>query len=709
MSYRLGIDTGGTYTDAVLVNEQNDIVAAFKSLTTRHELTLGIGNALAGLPAEQLQQVNLVSLSTTLTTNSVVEGRGAPVCALLPGYNPTHIEKSGLLDILGEEHVITLAGGHNAMGNEREPLDLESARQAILDNRDRVSAFAISGMFGVRNNSHEQQLRQLVKELSGKPAACGHELASSLGAPRRALTVVLNARMIPYIEHLILSVKQILSDLEINATLMMVKGDGSLVNTETALQQPVGTVLSGPAASVIGACTLSGVRNAIVADMGGTTTDIAIVTNGQPELSEDGAKVGDWQPMIEAVRVYSVGLGGDSDVRFRTGEGLAIGPRRVVPLSLLAHQYPQVLPYLRQQLEASPNARNNRFALRLESNQALMSQLSPAEKEAWDALEKEPIELEWAVNHNRSLARSLARLERMGLVIFSGFTPSDAAHVLGFCHHWCNEAAELAALIWVQQMRRVYGFGRWERGDAITPCRQVIEQITQITCQKLIEAGLHQHGRLNDANTLRLTELLTGLILGDKRFSAENPLFKLNFAPDYPVVAVGAPASSFYPGVAEQLNLELIIPPYAEVANAVGAVMGAVVQRAHITITQPLHGQFRLFRKEGPQDFSSLAEAIACAEELAQNEALQLAEQAGATAIKIQLSRENNEVDHDIDGYLFLDTRITATASGRPSCRLLDLSATAIDAQETDVEAISTADANTAAQNTLAAHSSYPG
>ncbi|MDX1380162.1 MAG: hydantoinase/oxoprolinase family protein, partial [Xanthomonadales bacterium] len=278
---RLGIDTGGTYTDAVLVDADNRIVAAAKRLTTHHDLTLGIGEALDALPAAQLGGVGLVALSTTLSTNAVVEGRGAPVAVLLPGYGPQQVEKSGLLDLFEADLVVTLPGGHDASGREREPLDLGQARTAIEQRLPRVSAFAISSMFGVRNPLHEITLRDLVREIGSRPVTCGHELASDLDAPRRALTAALNARMVPVIQDLILAVQRILRERAIGAPLMMVKGNGSLINIETALAQPVGTVLSGPAASVVGACALSGLRNAIIADMGGTTTDIAVVSGGQ--------------------------------------------------------------------------------------------------------------------------------------------------------------------------------------------------------------------------------------------------------------------------------------------------------------------------------------------------------------------------------------------------------------------------------------------
>ena len=339
---KLGIDTGGTYTDAVLVDGGNRIVAAAKRLTTRHDLTQGIDHVLAALPQALLGEVGLVALSTTLSTNSVVEGRGAPVGVLLPGYRAQQVRKSGLLDVFDDDLVATLPGGHDATGVAREELDEALTRETIRRQMGRVSAFAVSSMFGVRNPMHEIRVREWVREMSARPVTCGHELASGLDAPRRALTVALNARMVPIIQALIFAVQEILDRRNITAPLMMVKGNGSLINTGTAIREPVGTVLSGPAASVIGASALSGSGNAIIADIGGTTTDIAVVTDGRPELSSDGVRIGHWKPMVEAVRVISIGLGGDSEVRFSARTGIEIGPRRVVPLSLLAHLYPGI-------------------------------------------------------------------------------------------------------------------------------------------------------------------------------------------------------------------------------------------------------------------------------------------------------------------------------------------------------------------------------
>ena len=669
MSLRLGIDTGGTYTDAVIINEQNQVLVAVKSLTTRHNLAIGIGESIGKISTELLADIEMVSLSTTLTTNAVVEGNGAPVCALVAGLSETQVKKSGLGEILDDSLIIRLDGGHDASGRQVMPLDIETATAAILANKDKVSAFSVSAQFGVRNPSHEIQLQNLVTELTNMPVTCGHELATSLGAPRRALTASLNARMIPFIQDLIQAVETILQELKIQAPLMIVKGDGSIVNAETALVHPVTTILSGPAASVIGACALSGSRNAIIADMGGTTTDIAIVTDGQPELASEGARVGDWQPMVETVKVYSIGLGGDSEVRFYGGS-IALGPRRVVPLSLLAQQYPAVLKRLQAHLDDTPTPRHNRFVTRLERNQALINQFTPIEHQAWEMLEHGPAEMETLVFKNQDLAKAMARLERKGMVIYSGFTPSDAAHVLGNSSHWSVEGAKLAAQIWARQMRHLYGLGSWEKGNAVEPSERVFTLMNDAICQTLLEAGLHQENLLNEARSKNLAGLMGKLILKNGANDDDNALFGINFGKSHPLVAVGAPAETYYPKAAKSLNLELILPQYGHVANAVGAVMGSVVQRSEIIITQPTQGIFRIFHGATPFDVTELEDAFSQAEAIVKQQAHVLAKSAGAANVEIIIRHDNKHVISELDGELFVEAKISAIATGKPTLEL---------------------------------------
>ena len=160
----------------------------------------------------------------------------------------------------------------------------------------------------------------------------------------------------PLLNDLLVSVRGTMAELDIHAPLMVVKGDGSLVSADFAAQRPIETVLSGPAASVVGAQHMGEAASAVVVDMGGTTTDIAVLQAGRPRLNKDGAQVGRWRTMVEAIDVHTVGLGGDSRVWLDTEGEIQIGPRRVVPLSLLGRDSPEIKPVLAEQAELKRRA-----------------------------------------------------------------------------------------------------------------------------------------------------------------------------------------------------------------------------------------------------------------------------------------------------------------------------------------------------------------
>ena len=664
---RLGIDTGGTYTDAALVSDTQELAASAKSLTTHSDLSVGICEVINALPQDKLSRVGLVSLSTTLATNAVVEGRGTPVCLLLAGYKTHQIERSRLDLAVRGGHCVLLSGSHDAGGREAQPLDTKEAVASIEKYRDHVSAFGISGLFSVRNPAHEIALRDLVQTLSGKPVTCGYELATSLDAPRRAVTVAFNASLVPFIHQLIRAIQRILVEHGIHAPLMVVKGDGSLVAAEVALQKPVETVLSGPAASVVGASFLSGARSAIVADMGGTTTDIAIVTRGQPAISTDATLIGDWRPMIEAIRVFSVGLGGDSEVRFSGGEGLGIGPRRVIPMSLLAVSYPEVLDTLKRQRHGVATPRSNRFALQLFTDDSQLSELSSLQRTTWEQLSVAPLELDTLTATAPDKARAVAALVRNGMAIYSGFTPSDAAHVMGIADHWSTEAAQLATVIWARQMRHVYGWGNFDPEDTVTASRRVHKKVISIICRTILRACLAtDSSHQNRAQLEKVSRLFADWITGGGQI--DDGLLSINFNPEQSLVAVGAPACLYYPDASRLLGINLLLPEHSEVANAIGAVVGSVVQREHITITQPAQGVFRAHTRDAPRDFTDLKSACSWAETIALERARDRAARSGAVAINTTVTRDTNAVESDDQhNEVFFEARVTATASGRPA------------------------------------------
>jgi len=433
MSILLGIDTGGTYTDAVLFDNERGVISAAKALTTKRDLSIGIRNAIEAALPKPAPEIRLVSLSSTLATNAIVEGKGSRVCLLLIGYDSDTVARAGLEGVVASEHIILVQGGHTVTGEEKSPLDINAARQAILTHAPHVAAFAISGFFSVRNPMHELRAKRLARQLTKLPVTCGHELSTHLDAPRRALTAALNARLTPLLQQLILELRGILTSQGIHAPLMVVRGDGSLMDTTMALERPVETILSGPAASVIGARYLSNIEgDAFIIDIGGTTTDIATLHSGRPRLNLEGAWVGGQRTMIEAVDVRTIGLGGDSEVLLDRAGSLSVGPRRVIPLGLLAEQYPLVIDVLRRQLEqaADKHTVDTRMGslVTLERSPGIQqNSLTSTQQQILTVLNDGPIPLsqllEGSLEHQFLYQRSLDSLQEHGLIVAPSHRP----------------------------------------------------------------------------------------------------------------------------------------------------------------------------------------------------------------------------------------------------------------------------------------------
>ncbi|HOE52136.1 MAG TPA: hydantoinase/oxoprolinase family protein, partial [Methanomassiliicoccales archaeon] len=338
MELGLGIDTGGTYTDAALVElGTGKVIAKAKALTTRNDLSIGIAGSLRNLGDVPLKDVKLVSLSSTLATNSVVEGKGCRVALIIAGdaYN-------GSVPV---DHIIQVQGGHTIRGVPNCPIDLQAVEEYVAGIADQVDAIAISTFFSVRNPEHEIALKRMITSKWDLPVVCGHELSTQLGFQERTLTAILNAKLIPIMAELIQSVKKVLEEDGIKAPLMIVKGDGSLMGEQLAKERPVETILSGPAASLIGARNLTGENDAVVVDVGGTTTDIGVLRGGRPRLDPEGAIIGGWRTRVRAADISTSGIGGDSRVVVVNGQ-IMLGTLRVMPLCIASSQYPRVLERL---------------------------------------------------------------------------------------------------------------------------------------------------------------------------------------------------------------------------------------------------------------------------------------------------------------------------------------------------------------------------
>ena len=656
----LGIDTGGTYTDAVLWaqgrGEKGEVVAKAKALTTRHDLAQGIAGA-AGAVLESAgagpSSVALVSMSTTLATNALVEGQGGRVGLIMIGFADADLDRDGLRAALGSDPVLFLPGGHDVHGNAAR-LDLAALEEALPALAATVSGFAVCAYFAVRNPEHELAAAETIRARTGLPVTMSHELSAKLGGPRRALTTLLNARLIAMIDRLVAATEGFLAAHGIAAPLMVVRGDGALVSAAFARLRPIETILSGPAASLVGARHLTGLDAAVVSDIGGTTTDVAVLEGGRPRLDPEGATVGAYRTMVEAVAMRTFGLGGDSEVRLEDG-GLALGPRRLVPLALAAHAHGgAVIEALeRQALSRNPGRFDGRLVLRTGVPDRLAAGLTPVEERLYATVTREPQPLDRVLSSTVQ-AVALDRLVARGLVHISGFTPSDAAHTLGLQHNWNAEAARLGATLFSRRRDRL---GNLVAADAEALSRRVLAALTRRSAEAILETALAEDGH-DGARTVAHA-------LVQRALDRKGGIARLSLALDRPVIGLGASAPLHYAALSPLLGSGCVVPDDTDVANALGAVVGQVRVSAEAQVSQPQRGLFRVSSGEGIADFGEEEEALAAAEAAARRIAATRGAQAGADEAQITVSRDIRAAT--VEGErAFVEAIVTATASGRP-------------------------------------------
>lgn len=662
MTYLLGVDTGGTYTDAVVLDEAADsVVASAKALTSRPDLAIGVGEAIdAALAGAKVSpaDIAMVSLSTTLATNALVEGQGGRIALIAIGFNDADLGRAGLTEALRGDPVIRLSGGHNHAGNPVAALDLALLETELAKLDGGITGFAVAASFATRNPAHEVAARDMIREMTGKPVSCSHELSKALGGPKRALTAVLNARLIGMLDRLITACEGHLTAIGITARLMVVRGDGALVSATVAREKPIETILSGPAASIAGASWLTGETDALVSDIGGTTTDICLLRDGRPKIDPQGARVGPFRTMVEAVAMRTWGLGGDSEVHVVEGlaGGLQLGPRRLMPISLAAKHFPELVHATldRALAQDMPATDGGQFVIPLWSE--MPQGLDGREQIVVDRLADGPLRLGHAVQ-TRMESPALARLVGRGLVILAGVTPSDASHVLGLVDAWDAQAAEKAVMLFA---RRRTGAGTRIAETAEILARQIIDQLTAQTVDCLLQAGFAEDD----------------LDWSDPAALAQHPLTKagldqhkgvmrMQMSLGVPVVGLGASAATYYGAVGTRLGTRMVLPEHGGVANAIGAVVGQVRMQATGTVTSAGEGSFAVHFVDGPQLFGNRDAALSALETTLRAEAETAVRASGVEEIRFAVSRDIAEAEIE-NRMMFIEATVRVEASGRP-------------------------------------------
>lgn len=635
-----------------------DVLCKAKALTTREDLCIGIRGALEALDKASLSEVGVVALSSTLATNSVVEGKGCRVGLICIG--------SSYDGSVPADAMLVVPGGHDLQGREAEPLDESSAEIFIESIRGRVDGLAVNGYLAVRNPDHERRIRDMAKRILDVPVVCGHELSSSLGFNERAATCIMNARLIPVIDGLISSVRAVLSEKGINAPLMIVRGDGSMMSEVMARERPVETVLSGPAASLIGAKHLTGEDDAIVMDMGGTTTDIGILRGGRPRLDPEGAVIAGKRTRVVAAQIATSGIGGDSRI-FAVGRRVILSSVRVQPICMAACRWPSVRDHMLslRGKEARPvpdSSSEGGVVLESEMFWTISmprdpSMVSDTDMLLLDLLRDGPMSLSDAGRRLgvHPLSLNASRLESQGFLQRIGLTPTDILHAEGTYTDFDRESSLCA----------VEFLSRTARMDPLRFLDECKGRIRDKLCMELMKELLTEEvgtDRLGPAGEDLLMKAIRGTAGRD--YGCGINLRK-------PIIGIGAPAGVYIRWVGDAFGARVIVHPDSDVGNAVGAVTSSVSETLEVLIRPRPHGadgcRYLTFSRLGNHSYGTLEEAVDGSVATGSEFVRGLVEQAGATDISVAVERiERKYTIGGDDAESLMEMTLRITAAGRP-------------------------------------------
>lgn len=649
--FGLGIDAGGTYTDVVVFDfTSREVLETAKALTTKWDYTVGINNALDEVSSDWYRKIDLVAVSTTLATNAIVEGTGQ-LTGLILMMPP--------LGILPEEFSVptkVVSGKVDISGNELEPVDIDEIKRtaATLVKKHKCRAFAVSGYAGAVNPAHEIAAKEAIIQQTGLEVCCGHELSDLLDFRVRAHTAVLNAGIIPLLERFLGGVDSSLQSRGVSAPVMVVKGDGTLMQASQARLHPVETVLSGPAASIAGARYLTRLSAATIIDVGGTTSDIGRLDNGHVGVCEKGAVVGTWRTHVQAVDMHTLGLGGDSEVYVEKQE-LSVGPRRIAPVCWLASSRDchDAFEHVRNNVDyyADDTRLSEMFVVTGRPPDFSVNDHEIAILESLKKAPKTTLMLVEETGAGHPALLRMGRLEEEFIIQRCGLTPTDLLHTTGAVSLWDGDASATLLML-VSEMA----------GYTAEKLRENV--FTAISERLIFELVKRQLPLEYLGETLE--ESATAKALFDALLKGGNEHFSLSAELKQPVIGLGAAAEFFLKSPAQHLSAKLVIPRHASVANAIGAITSLVhvIRRGSITPTP--NGTFLLSGVAGSEQYRDFQEAHDCLISALQKEVRTLAQDAGTL---------EEQVDIDVDDRMgiaadgtkvFLERTIVAGITGVP-------------------------------------------
>ncbi len=596
-----------------------------------------------------------MSLSSTLATNSIVEGKRCRVGLVTIGrkYGYTvGVERFEYLDAQ-----LDLKGG---TVTKLSPGDVKGVLERM---RGKVDVLAVTGYMSVRNPSQERTVKSMAERMLGIPVVCGHELTSKLGFEARTNTAIINAGLIPTILDLIQAVEKALGDMGIDAPLMIVRGDGSIMNSKTAVRRPIETIMSGPASSLTSAMVHSGVKDALIADIGGTTTDLGMINGGFVRTLDSGAVVGGHRTRVRAADVSTYGIGGDSRISVERG-GLVLDPIRIIPICVAAHRWPGIRDRIAslESLDSSPSdevpdtefytlASNDRHSYLSDDDILFLKAIADRPQSVRQVSEAT------GIPYGRF---NLKGLETEGYVTRIGVTPTDILAAEGTYGEYDTEASRMAVGLLAHKAGMDIGAFIAEAK------RAVIEKICRCIMDHVIRLGTGRDS-LTDDERERIDD---AVVRGDGRDIWKDM--------DMPIVGIGAPVGAWLPPVAEFFGTELILPENYDVGNAIGAISSSVTEVVELHVRAAFQDfsekpECTVYNGEMAYEFPDSDEAIEFA--LKEGERIATARALDSGALKVEVDHRIEEVRIDVAGKgkkVFRGANVTVRASGKPMMHWFD-------------------------------------
>ena len=647
---RLGIDTGGTYTDAVVIDTDSlEVLAKAKALTTKENLARGIIAAMDGIPHEILALADHVALSTTLATNACVEGKGGRAKLIIVGTTDEILHRVNAERVFGipYEDVITTEFVGSFDGSEVSVPDWEALYQSNPSFFENAESFGVASLYALNNGAIvEHSCADFLKERFGKLVVEATTVAVEPNVIGRGATALLNARLVPVIEDFLDAIDGALEERGLSVPVSVVRSDGTLMSAELARTRPVETILSGPAASVTGAQVLSNAPESLIVDIGGTTSDMSVVHEGRPNRT-DGIVIGGWKTQVAGVAIDTIALGGDTVVRYTKNSRLELGTRKVTPLCIAASRWPSIKQALKWYYQSAPVDFYSRYEfLYLMRNPRDLSRFREPDQRLIEILREGPLLL--YSDRAAITGLKLQQLEDEGVVMRCGFTPTDAMHLRGDFDVFDVEASRLGAQCILKSYR-----GKQASEDE-NEIRKLVDEVYDLAEFRLFEQalGVFSQDMFWPKGTTELDSQMHELakIAWLRRHDNESHAFGVRFSGDARFIGIGAPTHVFLEEAASALNVPHVIPEHAEVANAIGAAASRVVVETTVRVnpireSSGVVSYYQVCGNEETLSFEEIERALEAARDLVRKQSFAEARRRGAVG-ELDCTIKENRVDY---------------------------------------------------------------